>query len=563
MKSVSGKYWEESKINQRIYEKIKSENNFTDIVNKLIFLRNFNREEIFNINNKIELINPFFKIKDFKNSYKILKETINKKGKILIIGDYDVDGIVSTALFVKFLKILDYPYDFYIPDRLNDGYGASLKLISKLIKKKPNLVIMLDCGSNSNESVELLNINSINSIIIDHHEIYKPYPKTTNLINPKKECDYENLNYLCSASITFFFIDYFLKKENLKNNFNQNLIYVLLATVCDIMPLRYINRIIAKNILQNFNINESYFIKRIFEILKINRPLNIEDLGYLIGPIINSSGRIGDPKKAVNLLIATENDIIDKLTSELIELNTKRKDIEENIIKNLDFSKMNNKNISVIIVLVNSINEGLIGILASKIKEYFNKPSIVFTQSGDYLKGSARSTENFNMGQIIKLGIDKGMIKSGGGHNLAAGLLIEKNKFNQFKDYMNLSYKKMIKNNNIKKYVSKINLSAVNKNFYNELSLLEPFGSNNQNPVFLIENVTIIKSTIIKNKFISCILKSKIDKSINAISFNLINSEISKYLLNYKKEIKILAQIKQKIWNNKKILQLNILDVII
>ena len=563
MKSVSGKYWEESKINQRIYEKIKSENNFTDIVNKLILLRNFNREEIFNINNKIELINPFFKIKDFKNSYKILKETINKKGKILIIGDYDVDGIVSTALFVKFLKILDYPYDFYIPDRLNDGYGASLKLISKLIKKKPNLVIMLDCGSNSNESVELLNINSINSIIIDHHEIYKPYPKTTNLINPKKECDYKNLNYLCSASITFFFIDYFLKKENLKNNFNQNLIYVLLATVCDIMPLRYINRIIAKNILQNFNINESYFIKRIFEILKINRPLNIEDLGYLIGPIINSSGRIGDPKKAVNLLIATENNIIDKLTSELIELNTKRKDIEENIIKNLDFSKMNNKNISVIIVLVNSINEGLIGILASKIKEYFNKPSIVFTQSGDYLKGSARSTENFNMGQIIKLGIDKGMIKSGGGHNLAAGLLIEKNKYNQFKEYMNLSYKKMIKNNNIKKYVSKINLSAVNKNFYNELSLLEPFGSNNQNPVFLIENVTIIKSTIIKNKFISCILKSKIDKSINAISFNLINSEISKCLLNYKKEIKILAQIKQKIWNNKKILQLNILDVII
>ena len=563
MESVSGKYWEESKINQRIFEKIKSENNFPDIINKLILLRNFNKEEIFTINNKIKLINPFFKIKDFDVSVNTLKETIEKKGKILIIGDYDVDGIVSTSLFIKFLNILDYPYDFYIPDRLKDGYGASLKLIKKLIKKKPNLVIMLDCGSNSNESVELLNMNSINSIIIDHHEIHKPYPKTKNLINPKKECDYENFNYLCSASITFFFIDYFLNKEKLKNDFNQNLIYVLLATVCDVMPLRYINRIIAKNILQNFDFNKNYFFKKLFEISKINRPLNIEDLGFLIGPMINSSGRIGNPNKAVNLLIATENKLVDKLISELIELNKKRKNIEENIIKSLDFSKINNENTDVIILILNSVNEGLIGILASKIKEYFNKPSIVFTQSGNYLKGSGRSTENFNMGQLIKLGIDKDIIKNGGGHNLAAGLLIEKNKFNEFKDYMNLSYKKIIKDNNIKKYVSKITLSAVNQNFYNELSLMEPFGSNNQNPVFLIENVTIVKSAIIKNKFVSCILGSKINKSVNAISFNLINSEISKYLLNYKKEIKILAQIKQNTWNNKKSLQLNILDVVI
>ena len=563
MESVSGKYWEESKINQRVFEKIKSENNFPDIINKLILLRSFNKEEIFTINNKIKLINPFFKIKDFENSYKTLKETIEKKGKILIIGDYDVDGIVSTALFIKFLKILNYPYDFYIPDRLKDGYGASLKLIKKLIKKKPNLVIMLDCGSNSNESVELLNMNSINSIIIDHHEIHKPYPKTKNLINPKKECDYENFNYLCSASITFFFIDYFLNKEKLKNDFNQNLIYVLLATVCDVMPLRYINRIIAKNILQNFDFNKNYFFKKLFEISKINRALNIEDLGFLIGPMINSSGRIGNPNKAVNLLIATENKLVDKLISELIELNKKRKNIEENIIKSLDFSKINNENTDVIILILNSVNEGLIGILASKIKEYFNKPSIVFTQSGNYLKGSGRSTENFNMGQLIKLGIDKDIIKHGGGHNLAVGLLIEKNKFNKFKDYMNLSYKKIIKDNNIKKYVSKITLSAVNQNFYNELSLMEPFGSNNQNPVFLIENVTIVKSAIIKNKFVSCILGSKINKSVNAISFNLINSEISKYLLNYKKEIKILAQIKQNTWNNKKSLQLNILDVVI
>ena len=563
MKSVSGKYWEETKINQRIFDKIKSENDFPDIVNKLILLRNFNKEEIFAINNKINLINPFLKIENFNTSYITLKKTIVKIGKILIIGDYDVDGIVSTSLFIKFLNILNYPCDFYIPDRLKDGYGASLNLITKLIEKKPDLIIMLDCGSNSKESVNLLNKNNIDSIIIDHHEIYKPYPKTINIINPKKECNYTNFNYFCSTALTYFFIDYFLKKENFKNNFNQNLIYVLLSTVCDVMPLRYYNRIIAKNVLSTFDLNQNFVFKKLFEISKINRALTIEDLSFLIGPILNSSGRIGDPNKTVNLLVSNKKDFIEIFVTELINLNHKRKEFEDDIFKNLDFSKLIDINDNVIIININSINEGLIGIVASKIKEYSNKPTIVFTQSGKYLKGSARSTEEFNIGQLIKLGLDKNIIHKGGGHNLAAGLIIEKDKFNEFKDFIILSHKKTIKNNNTKKFISKIALSAVNQNFYNELSLLQPFGSHNQNPVFLIENIKVVKTSIIKNKFINCVLKSNFNKSINAISFNLINSEISKYLLNYKKEISILAQINQNTWNKKKSMQLNIIDVII
>jgi len=563
MQSVSGKYWEELKINKRIFDKVKSENNFSDIINKLILLRNFNKDEIFNINNRIELTNPFLKIKDFDNCYNTLKETINKKGKILIIGDYDVDGIVSTSLFIKLLDILKYPYDFYIPERLKDGYGVSLKLIKNLIKQKPKLVIMLDCGSSSEETVDLLNLHKIECIIIDHHEIHKPYPKTKNLINPKKQCEYIEFNYLCSASLTYFFIDFFLYKEKLRNNFNQNLIFVLMATVCDVMPLRYLNRVIAKNALLDFDYNKNYLFKKLFEILKIKRPLNIEDLSFLLGPIINSSGRIGNPKKAVNLLISKESIVIDNLLIKLIDLNNKRKKIEEKIFNDLNFSQINNENKNIIIILINSINEGLIGIIASKIKEYFNKPTIIFTQSGDYLKGSARSTENFNLGQKIKLGIDKDIILNGGGHNLAAGLLIKKNKLNLLENFINSTYIKDVKENNPKKYLSKISLSALHQNFYNELLLMEPFGPGNHSPIFLIEDLCVVKSSIINNKFINCVLKSKIGKSINAVSFNLINSEISKYLLNYKKEIKVLAQIKQNIWNNKRTIQLNILDVII
>ena len=214
MQSVSGKNWEESKINIRIFEKIKSENNFPDTINKLISLRNFSKEEIFTINDKIDLINPFLNIEDFKNSHNLLSKTIKEKEKILIIGDYDVDGIVSTSLFIKFLKILNYPYEFYIPDRLKDGYGANLKLVERLVKKKPNLIIMLDCGSNSIEVVEFLNLNKINSIIIDHHEIHKPYPKTKNLINPKKNVIMKILITFVQHRSHIFLLIFFLKKKS-------------------------------------------------------------------------------------------------------------------------------------------------------------------------------------------------------------------------------------------------------------------------------------------------------------------------------------------------------------
>ena len=563
MISVSGKNWEEFTFNKRIIDKIKIENNFSDVVAKIILSRNFDQSEIYSINNEIEINNPFYNIDDFKKCYQTLNNILSDNGKILIIGDYDVDGNVATALMIKFLEHINYPCDFYIPDRVKDGYGASLKLIKNLVKKKPNLIIMLDCGSNSNESVEYLNNNKIDTIIIDHHEIYQPYPNTQNLINPKKECLYNSFNYLCSSTLTYFFIDFFFKKKNIKSNFNTNLIYVLLATVCDVMPLRKLNRTIAINVLKNFNITKNNIFNQIYKINKKRNLLNINDLGFLFGPILNSSGRIEDSSKATKLLITNDTEKQNKLINELILLNQKRKNIEEKIINSIDLNKIDKMNQEIIILNLNNINEGLIGIIASRIKEYFNKPTVIFTKSGNISKGSARSTDNFNIGKYIKLAIDKKIILSGGGHSLAAGITIKNDKIDIFAKFINSQHKLTYKTNNLKKFISKISLNSVNLNFFDSINKLAPFGSNNVNPFFLIENLKVIKSSIIKNKYINCVLKSLNGKSINSISFNLFDSKITEILLNYKKEIKIIGQINQNLWNNKNNLQINIIDVII
>ena len=323
MKSVSGKYWEEIKSSNRIIQKIKNETNLSEIIAKIILYRNFDQTEILSIENNIELSNPFLNSVDFENCSIILDESIKNKDKILIIGDYDVDGSVSTALMIKFLKKINYPFEFYIPDRIDDGYGASLRLVKKLCQKKPSLIIMVDCGSNSNEAIDFLNQNNIKCIIIDHHEIFKPYPKTKNLINPKKECDYSTLDYFCASALTYFFIDYFIKRRKLNVTFQEELIYVLLATIADVMPLRKINRIIAINVLKNFDVSENVIFKTIFNIKNIKKKLSVSDLGFIIAPIINSSGRIGDSKKGVELLIVDNEENKKNILNELIHLNEK------------------------------------------------------------------------------------------------------------------------------------------------------------------------------------------------------------------------------------------------
>ena len=186
MISVSGKKWIEQSVNKKLVEKIKQDYDFNEIISRLIVSRNYDELEINNIKNHLKLINIFIKNSDFNKATDLLIASINKKEKICILGDYDVDGASSTALLSRFFNHINQDYFYYIPDRIVDGYGASTKLFEKLILQNPKLVIMLDCGSTSNEAISYLNKQKIKSIVIDHHEINKPFPKSNVIINPKK-----------------------------------------------------------------------------------------------------------------------------------------------------------------------------------------------------------------------------------------------------------------------------------------------------------------------------------------------------------------------------------------
>jgi len=564
MISVSGKVWIEQKVNKNLVEKFKQDYGLGDNLSKLIISRNYDSSEIYGINNKQKLINIFKDDKDFQKASLILLETINNNENICILGDYDVDGACATSLLVRYFNHINQKYFFYIPDRTKDGYGASKKIFQKLILKKPKLVIMVDCGSTSNEAIEYLNKHNIKSIIIDHHEINKPYPKSNVIINPKKELIKNEQSLLCATALTYFFIENLIKKTKSNFKLSNFLIYVLLATICDVMPLRKINKIIARSSINNFNLKNNIALNYIFEKYGLKKELTIDDLGFLIGPIINAGGRLNNSNYGVELLSSDDLDIVKDRSEKLIALNNKRKIIEKNILDEIDFEKIKNQNKNVIIYFNDNLNEGLIGIIASRLKDYFNKPSIVITKSNNQFKASARSTTTYNIGNLIKLLIDNNIIDSGGGHNMAAGFTIKKNNIKLLDNFIQKDYSKKDYNiANLNKYDFELSPSSIKSKLINDINKLGPFGNFNFLPFVLIKNLKIIKYKVINKNHILAIMKSDIGPIFETICFNCLNTKIGHHLLFYKKKINIIAQLYENNWNNKKKIQLNIKDLIL
>ena len=564
MISVSGREWKEEKVSKRLVEKIEQEYNFSKIVSKLVVSRKFSKEEIYLINNDLKLSNFFQNNPDFIKSVNLVEKSIKNKENICIFGDYDVDGSASTSLLINFFQSINHPNFYCIPDRVKDGYGASIAIFKKVILKKPKLVIMVDCGSTSKDAINYLNQNNIKSLVIDHHEINKPYPEANVIINPKKNNGYLEYDYLCATTLTYFFLEMLIKKMKCKIDLKKYLINVLLATVCDVMPLRKLNRLIAKKVINEFKITENKVFNELYKLNNKKNKISINDLGYLIGPILNAGGRLGKSNYATELLSTKNPKLINKRSLELISLNEKRKRIEDFTLKNIDFGKLENQNKNVIIYYNPNINEGLIGIIASRLKDYFNKPSMVITNSKNILKGSARSIYEYNIGRIIKLSLDRNLIINGGGHNMAAGFSLKKENLSNFRLFVNNDFlKNKVSFNNLNTYDFEASSSVLNKEFYNDIKKMEPFGVGNPLPTFLFKDLKVIKSSLLNKKHILCILKSRKDFSINSIAFDSSNSEIGKYLLNYKKNLNVMGQISENFWNNKKTLQLIIKDLLI
>ena len=560
MLSVSGRDWQEIKIDDRKVEKYSQKYNLSNFISKLLINNKFDEDEIYYLNQKPEIDNTYKNLKDFKLAEKLIDEHIEQNKKILLFGDYDVDGGCSVALIAKYLKFRQANFDFFIPDRFKDGYGPNLSLMKQFSKEKINLIIFVDCGTNSFDEIKFLNSNGIKSIIIDHHKIDNFKINPSVFINPLKSSDYKKYNFFCSTNLVFFLLRFILSKnkENIKFNLSKYLIYAALGTICDVMPLRGINRYLSIEAINSFDLNEDNAFSYILKIKKINRKLTIDDLGYLIGPVLNSGGRLGRSKLATKLLISEDKKEVQKISTDLLYTNEKRKIIEDRTLQKIEKKIVLNKNY--IFHVEESISEGILGILAARLAEKYNRPVVLATYSGTIIKGSARSIEEIDIGKILLNLKQKNILIKGGGHAMAGGFSLFKKNIKKIDEYLQKQIKNN-KNNNIYTYLSKHSLSLLNNSLLKDLRKIAPFGSKNPSPILLFNKIKIIKTKIINKKHIFFVAKSGA-KSCDGMAFNSVDSQIGNILLYNKREISIVSEVKESTYKNKTKLQLILKDII-
>ncbi len=544
--SVSNKEWILKKFDQEdaIFFK---ENFFLDeITSKLLSIRKVKKNEIegfLNPSIKNFLPNPEI-LNDMKKSSVRTISSIQNNEKIGIFGDYDVDGASATALLGNFFNLIGLDYDIYIPDRKTEGYGPTINSFKKFIQNGVKIIFTVDCGTSSFEAIEFAKNNGVDVIVLDHHQSDISLPNAYSLVNPNRYDDDSKLNYLCAAGVTFMFlvslnkelrsINWF-KKKNLKEpNLIEFLDLVTLGTICDVVPLIGLNRAIVKQGLKILRTKKNLGLKTLLDICGVETNPNTYHIGYMLGPRINAGGRVGKASHGANLLLNNNSKDAYKIASELDVFNKERQLLEREVLEKISKQIDEEKSDPVIIISGKNWHEGVIGIVASRLKDKFNKPVIIISIENDIGKASARSIVGFDIGSAIIAATQKKILLKGGGHKMAGGFTIKIDNILKFKDFIFKKFQKINGQLSNKKTLyldSVIAPTAINLEFYNKVNLLAPFGSGNPEPRFVIENVKSVNCKIIKNKHIKSVLVGHEGSSIKTIAFNSVENEIGAYLL--------------------------------
>ena len=572
--SVQDKEWIIKTFDKNSVELISKEYNLDFLTSKLLAIRNVNSENINSfLDPKIKnfLPNPF-RFKDMDKGLDVFTNHLKKKSKICIFGDYDVDGATSSGIMSKYLDQLSIDHFVFIPDRQTDGYGPSVQTFENIINKDINLIVALDCGTTSFEAIDFAKSKNVDVIVIDHHKSQEILPSANAVINPNRIDENGEYYYLCAAGVLFVFL-VGLNKYLRENNFfsetgfaEPNLLdlldLVMMGTVCDVVPLIDLNRAFVFQGLKVASQRNNLGLKTLVDYSKIRKKLSTYEVGYVLGPKINAGGRIGKSELGYNLLTTKSAETAYLIASELESLNLKRKDIERKIVDEAIELAEKHNNEPIVFLNKNDWHEGLIGIVASRLKDHFNKPCFIISQKGADCKGSARSVVGFDIGLAITKCKQLDIIIKGGGHPMAGGFSLKENKLISFREELVKSFlkSKESKENNVIEIDSYLECTAINNDLIEKLNYLEPYGSGNREPIFGFQDFKVSKVIETNNNHVKVVLK-KGNFYIDGISFNSKNKDIGNYLMNYKKPFNVAGKIKLNEWNGRSKIELIIDDI--
>ncbi|MBC7829678.1 MAG: single-stranded-DNA-specific exonuclease RecJ [Chitinophagaceae bacterium] len=514
---------------------------------------------------QLEMLHDPWLMKDMEKAVQRILEAFDAHERILVFGDYDVDGTTSVACMLHFLQkhYSAEKVEFYIPHRYREGYGVSKAGIDFAKKNEYSLIIALDCGIKSIDLIQYAKGLEIDFIVCDHHMPDVILPPAIAILNPKQsDCSYP-FRDLCGCGVGFKLITALSRRLKLPDSeILEYLDLVATAIAADIVSITGENRILAYYGLKKANDNPNYGIKALKQLSGLQKDLHINNLVFMIAPRVNAAGRMDDARKAVQMFVAKTFDEALLYAEMLHEDNTDRREADQSITEEALYLISNNEeliNRKSTVIFQSHWHKGVVGIVASRLIDRYYRPTIVLTQSGDYAAGSARSVAGFNVYEAIHQ--CKDLLLGYGGHFYAAGMTLELDKVKAFQ----LKFEEIVAATITPELLvpeividAEIQFSDLKQSFYNIVCQMEPFGPDNLRPIFIAKNVVDSGySKIVKDQHIKFSLR-KGNIIFSGIGFCLADKF---HLLHLQKPVDVVFTLDENEWNNQCHLQMKVIDL--
>jgi single-stranded-DNA-specific exonuclease len=572
LNSVNNKKWSLKNIEERKVDKLVQDLQISDLLARIICSRNIeidNAKDFLNPSLKKNLPSPYL-LKDMPLAVERITSAFKNKEKIAIFGDYDVDGATSSAVLYRSFKMFGCEPIIYIPDRQKEGYGPNIKALKQLKDQGVNLVITVDCGITSFKELEYAKESNLDVVVIDHHAPEAKLPDAIAVVNPNRIDDPTDLGMLAAVGVSFMLVGAlktklieinYIKKEDVPS-LSSILDLVALGTICDVVPLVGANRALVRQGLKVMSKRQNIGINALFEVSDIEDYPNVFHAGFILGPKINAGGRVGESGLGANLLTTDDVNKAQKISIHLNSLNEERKQLELNVLENAVNLAKNYENDDILVLSNKEWHPGVIGIVASRIVEQYNKPTIIISENANQSKGSGRSVSGVDIGSMMSAAKQSGILINGGGHPMACGLTIDTEKISGLRLFLNNKSKtKITKAERVHLIDIAISISGAIPELIKQLSLAEPFGAGNPEPRFIIKNVNLFNSKIVGDNHVKCSLSDSTNQRLEAIAFRCVGTALGKSLLN-NYHAHVIGKLKISEWNGRESLQMHIEDVI-
>ncbi len=575
-KSISGLTWRVKSAEDRVVLQMVQKYDLPEMVARILAGRGFCSETVGDFLNptlKKNLPNPFT-LKDMERAAERVSRVVLAGEPIGIMGDYDVDGATSTAILKMFLKSCGIRVLTFVPNR-EDGYGPNAKKMIEYRQAGCSVVLTADCGMTAFEPIDVGTKSGLDVIVLDHHEPEKTLPNAYAVVNPKRldEPVSHPCHHLAACGVVFLFVvalNQILRKKGFyqnrpEPNLMQYLDLVALGTVCDVVKLQGVNRLLVKAGLKQMQKRENIGLVALSDKAGLDKAPAAYHLGFVFGPRINACGRVGQSDLGMQLLSETDKTRAAVLAEQLEELNLMRRDIEAEVLElAVHQVEQRTEQLPFIVVEGENWHQGVVGIVAGRLKDRYNLPVFALSIEGDDVKGSSRSVPGVDLGTLVINAIGAGVLDRGGGHPMAAGFSLKKEKLPAFKAYL----KEHIQNTDLKNDISTLDVDAVmdvggvTQNFMQSVARLEPFGESNPEPCFVLKNVTVSHVTVLKNGHVACSFTGKNGKYISGIAFRVEDKPIGRFLKSaLHEQCHVAGFLKMDTWKGKTKIQIQIQDI--